>query len=156
MQNNIRLIAFYSIICFIFIGFEFTAAAHAMDLVGMLTKNLGVSQQQAEGGAGSIFNVASQNMSAADFTKVTEAMPEVTSLMNAAPKAEAGSGTVGGLSSMLTKGGTSMGALSELAGSFSTLGLGGDMVGKFIPIVLEYAQSKGGDTVANLLKMALQ
>jgi hypothetical protein len=30
------------------------------------------------------------------------------------------------------------------------------MVGKFIPIVLEYAQSKGGSTIATLLKSALQ
>jgi hypothetical protein len=57
---------------------------------------------------------------------------------------------------MMKKGGGTMGTLTELAGSFSQLGLGGDMVGKFIPIVLEYAQGKGGDTVASLLKMALQ
>jgi hypothetical protein len=30
-----------------------------------------------------------------------------------------------------------------------------EMVGKFIPIVLDYAQSKGGDAVMSLLKGAL-
>lgn len=156
MKNRVRSIGILSTVYFLLIALESPGVAQAMDLVGMLTKNLGVTDQQAQGGAGSIFNTASQNMSADDFSKVTDAMPEVQSLMSAAPKAESSSGTLGGLSSMVKKGGGSMGTLTELAGSFSQLGLGGDMVGKFIPIVLEYAQAKGGDTVANLLKMALQ
>ena len=151
-----RMLGFFSMVSLILIGLKSSVFAQGMDLVGMLTKNLGVTDQQAQGGAGSIFNAASQNMSADDFSKVTDAMPEVKSLMSAAPKAESGSGTLGGLSSMVKEGGGSMGTLTELAGSFAQLGLGGDMVGQFIPIVLEYAQSKGGDTVANLLKMALQ
>jgi hypothetical protein len=57
---------------------------------------------------------------------------------------------------MLGKGGGSISSLAGLTSAFSQLGLGGDMVQKFIPIVLDYAQSKGGDGVANLLKMALQ
>lgn len=39
---------------------------------------------------------------------------------------------------------------------FFLIGLGNDMIGKFIPIVLEYAQAKGGDGIAGLLKAALQ
>lgn len=51
---------------------------------------------------------------------------------------------------MVKKGAGSMGTLTELAGSFSQSGLGDDMVGKFIPIVLEYAQAKG--LITDLLK----
>ena len=57
---------------------------------------------------------------------------------------------------MLGKGGGGAASIAELAGSFAKLGLSSDMVGKFIPIVLDYAQTKGGDEIANLLKMALQ
>lgn len=156
MKKRTHVVGLLSIVFCMFFGLGSPVVAQGLDLVGLLTKNLGVTHQQAEGGAGSIFNAASQKMSVEDFSTVTHALPEVKSLMNAAPQAETGSGTIGGLSSMLSQGGSSMGTLTDLAGSFSKLGLGGDMVGKFIPVVLEYAQGKGGDTVANLLKMALQ
>ncbi len=137
-------------------GLKSPVFALETDLVGLLTKNLGVTTQQAEGGAGAIFNSTAQRMRVEDFAKVSDAMPEVASLLAAAPSADKGSGTLGGLSSMLSKGGGGMASLAELAGSFSKMGLSSDMVGKFIPIVLEYAQAKGGNEIASLLKMALQ
>ena len=42
-----------------------------------------------------------------------------------------------------------------LADSFNKLGLGGDMVGKFVPIVVDYVKEKGGKVVMNFLKSAL-
>ena len=141
--------------CMLF-GSAFPVRAADLDLVGLLTKNLGVSSEQAEGGAGAIFNAASKNMSVADFTKVTDSLPEVTSLMNKVSLSDSGSGGLGGFSSMLGKSGSSLSVLAGLSDTFSKLGLSSDMVGKFIPIVLEYAQSKGGSQIANLLKSALQ
>lgn len=142
-------------VAFVF-GSGVPAFALDMDLVGLLTSQLGVTKSQAEGGAGAIFNTASQKMSTEEFAKVTDALPEARSLMDAAPALDKESGTLGGLSSMLgdeKSGGSSLGALSA---SFLKLGLSGDMVGKFIPIVLQYAQTKGGDTISGLLKSALQ
>lgn len=156
MRKPIRWIGLLSIVCAVFLGWGASALAIDMGLVGLLTKNLGVTDQQAEGGAGAIFGQASQNMSLEDFTKVTDALPEVKGLMNARPSAESGSGTLGGLSSMLGKSGGSLTSLTGLADTFSKLGLSADMVGKFIPIVLDYAQTKGGDGIASLLKTALQ
>ena len=156
MIKRILLIVLLLTICSVTTGLKSPVFALEMDLVGLLTKNLGVTDQQAEGGAGAIFNSAAQQMSAEDFAKVSGAMPEVESLMAAAPAADTGSGTLGGLSSMLDKSGGGMASLADLAGSFSKLGLSGEMVGKFIPIDLEYAQAQGGDEIAGLLKMALQ
>lgn len=76
--------------------------------------------------------------------------------MAAAPKAEKSSGTLGGISSALSEKTGSLGKMTELYDSFSKLGLSKDMVGKFIPYVLDYSKSKGGETVSNLLKTALQ
>ena len=156
MRKRVRWIGLLAIVCAFSLGSGSFAFALDMDLVGLLTKNLGVTDQQAEGGAGAIFNTASQNMSLEDFTKVTDALPEAKSLLKASPSADSVSGTLGGLSSMLGKGGSSLTSLTGLAEAFSKLGLSSDMVGKFIPIVLDYAQAKGGDEIANLLKMALQ
>ena len=156
MTKRILMTTILLTICIVTVGLKSPVFALEMDLVGLLTKNLGVTDQQAEGGAGAIFNSAAQQMSAEDFTTISDALPEVDSLMAAAPAADTGSGTLGGLSSMLSKGGGGMASLADLAGSFSKLGLSGDMVGKFIPIVLEYAQAQGGDEIAGLLKMAFQ
>lgn len=138
------------------LGFGSPVFAMDMNLVGLLMKNLGVSQNQAAGGAGAIFNTASQNLSTEDFAKVTAALPEAQSLMDAAPVADEGSGALGGLSSVLDKKKSGATSLTALAGSFSKLGLSSDMVGKFIPVVLQYAKAKGGDVVSGLLKSALQ
>jgi hypothetical protein len=132
------------------------AFAEGSGLVELLVKNLGVTSQQAEGGAGSIFNAAKQEMGVEDFSKVTAAMPEVEPLMGAAPKIEKGSGTLGGISSMLSQNTGSLGKMAGLYDSFSKLGLSKEMVGQFIPVILDYSKSKGGEVVSNLLKTALQ
>jgi len=49
-----------------------------------------------------------------------------------------------------------LGNLASLAGGFSKLGLDSGMIGKFIPIILSFAQSKGGDVVKKLLEKALK
>ena len=129
-----------------------SAIAGGMDLAGLLVNKLGVTQAQAEGGAGSIFNVAKGALSADDFSKVTNALPEASKLMQAAPTsgvAQAASAAVG------NKAG-SLGNLASLAGSFSQLGMKGNMVSQFIPIVLDYATSKGGSGVGGLLQSVLK
>jgi hypothetical protein len=144
------------ITCSVTLGLTSPGQALDMDLVGLLTKSLGVTTQQAQGGAGAIFNAASQNMSTDDFAKVENALPDIQSLMTAAPAMDVGSGALGGVSSMLSKGGGSVASMAGLAGAFTQLGLSSDMVTQFIPIILDYAQAKGGDGIASLLKTALQ
>lgn len=114
-------------------------------LVGNLTSQLGVTNQQATGGAGAIFDYAKQKLSPADYSTVSKSLPEADSLVKAAPKSD-------GMATML--GGN--GGIASLAGSFSQLGLSPDMVGQFVPVVLNYAKSMGGDTVSNLLGGVLQ
>jgi len=61
------------------------ARAADLELVKLLSNDLGVTENQATGGAGSIFNVAKQNMGADDFTKVAKAVPGIDKMMAAAP-----------------------------------------------------------------------
>jgi len=49
-----------------------------------------------------------------------------------------------------------LGNLAQLAGGFSQLGLSADMVGKFLPIVLSFVQSQGGDSLKGLLENVLK
>jgi Protein of unknown function VcgC/VcgE (DUF2780) len=137
-------------------GWGIPAFAAESGLVDLLIKNTGVTTPQAEGGAGAIFNTAKQNMTAQNFSKVTKAMPEVESLMVKAPKVEKNSGLLGSASSMLGGDAGSLGKAAGLYDSFSKLGLSKEMVGRFIPLILDYSKSKGGNTVSNLLSAALQ
>jgi hypothetical protein len=153
MLNRIRMVFSLTVFAAVFVLLGNTAYSFDSNLVGLLTKNLGVTQQQAEGGSGAIFKEASKNMSAADFATVTDALPEVASLMKAAPVM--GTGAMGSLTSTLGKAGGSVSSLAGLTSAFSKLGMGSEMVQKFMPLVLDYAKSKGGDSVANLLTNAL-
>jgi len=155
MKTRTCYIGLIALVCFL-LGLGTPAFAEGLGLVELLVKNIGVTTPQAEGGAGSIFNAAKQNMDVEDFSKVTTAMPEVEPLMAAAPKIEKSSGTLGGFSSMLSKNTGSLGTMASLYASFSKLGLSKDMVGIFIPLIVDYAKSKGGVVVSNLLTKALQ
>jgi uncharacterized protein VcgC/VcgE DUF2780 len=155
MKKNPCLIGVISLIYFL-LGLGAPVFAEGSGLVELLVKNIGVATQQAEGGAGAVFNTAKDNMSTESFSKVLAALPEVESLMAAAPKADKSTGTLGGISSVISSKTGSLGKFADLYDSFSKLGLSKDMVGKFIPNILDYSKSKGGETISNLLKTALQ
>jgi hypothetical protein len=122
-----------------------------MELIDQLTGNLGVNEAQAKGGAGLLFKLAKDKLSGGDFSQVSAAVPGIDGLIGAAP---AGGGTLGGLSKVF--GGAGLGSLAGLAGGFSKLGLDAGMIGKFVPIVLSFVQSKGGDQVKGILEKVLK
>lgn len=126
-----------------------------MGLVDLLSSQLGVSKDQAKGGAGSIFQLAKQNLNVEDFSSIVKAVPDVNQMIGAAPKAEKGSSALGSLSSVMGGNSNNLQGMADLASSFKQLGMSGDMVSKFTPIILDYVQNKGGDHAMNLLKGAL-
>lgn len=126
----------------------------AAGLIDALTGQLGVSTEQAMGGAGSIFSLAKQNLSLDDFASIAKVVPDMDSLLGAAP-ALGGSGAMGAASSLLGGSSSSLGGAAALAGSFDSLGLNSDMVGKFVPVVLDYVQGVGGEAAMNLLQKAI-
>jgi hypothetical protein len=169
MAQVTRIVA---VLCgFLWLGAAAHAQADAGGLVSRLTDSLGVTESQAAGGAGAIFNYAKGRLSPDDFGQVASAVPGIDSLMEAAPSTEpsdsgdvtgsvgsmlGGSGGALGGSGGATSGvGGALGGLSALAGPFSKLGMSPDMVGKFVPVVLDYVKSTGGSGVMSVLKGAL-
>jgi imidazolonepropionase-like amidohydrolase len=162
-----------------------TGSAQTQSLVDLLVSQLGVTSEQATGGAGSIFNLAKQQLAPDEFSQIAQAVPGIDSMMSAAPTAAAegttggatssvadlskmatGSGESGSMTGMASKamgdaasttGGTgaAMGNLGSLAGTFEQLGMSPDMVQKFVPVVLDYVNSEGGATAMKLLQGAL-
>ena len=127
------------------------SSVRAADLVSMLTQSLGVTPQQAQGGAGAIFGYAKAKLSAGDFSQVAAAVPGMDSLLSAAPATTAPSSSL----TKLAGSAASLGGLSSLAEPFSKLGMNPDMVGKFVPEILSFVKSSGGDGVMKILQGAL-
>ncbi|HRQ05389.1 MAG TPA: DUF2780 domain-containing protein [Nitrosomonas halophila] len=105
-------------------------------LTEVLMQQLGVTQQQAQGGAGALLQLAESRMSAKNFTALSNSIPDMQSLLDAAPAA-----------GVLGSGG--------MAGTFLQLGLTPDMVQKFIPTIVQYVEGTGGSTLATALRSAL-
>ncbi len=135
-------------------------ATTGKDLTGSLMQQLGVTQSQAEGGAGAIFQLAKAKMPGTAFSELSNSVPNMQGLLAAAPVTKAiGGGSLGGiagdLQSLAGNSGGTAGNLIGLVGSFQQLGLSPDMMQKFVPFVVQYVQGNGGSSVANALQSAL-
>lgn len=126
--------------------------APSPELVEQLTKQLSITPAQATGGAGTLFNLAKTNLSAADFSKIAAVVPGMGGFLKAAPAAD----SLGGLSSLTGSLPGNVGGMASAATSFQKLGLSPDMVTKFVPVLTNFVQSKGGASVASLLSGALK
>jgi hypothetical protein len=134
-----------------------------MDLVKMLTSQLGVTEPQATGGAGALFDMAKGALSETDYSQVAGAIPGIGDLISAAPavsestseNSDKMAGLAGGLGS-LTKAVDSANKYAAVYDQFKQLGLNTEMVSKFVPVVLSFANSSGGESVMNLLKSVWQ
>ena len=119
------------------------------ELVSQLTKALPISPSQASGGAGTLFALAKSRLSTAEFAKVAAAVPGMDGLLKAAPD----SSSLSTLQSYLP---ASLSGLTPAAGSFQNLGLSPEMAGKFVPVLINYVQSRGGLSTGALLAKVLQ
>jgi len=141
------------LVALVALGFAaFAIAADDATLVQTLTSNLGVTEAQASGGAGAIFNYAKSALPTEDYAKVEKAVPEAAELIKQAPAADSTKSAVGGA---LGKAGGTAAGLAGLGSSFEKLGLNSDMVGKFVPVVVGYVDKKGGSEVGSLLRNVL-
>jgi hypothetical protein len=128
-----------------------------LELIELLTKNLDVQEGQAKGGAGLLLKMAQEKLGDEDFSKVAEHIPGIDSMIKEAPGGGGIGGVLGGVASALGGGrGSSLGNLASLAGGFSELGLDAGMIGQFIPVILSFVQSKGGEEVGELLSGVLK
>lgn len=110
-------------------------------LTGMLASKLGVTQNQAEGGVGSMLKLAQEKLSAGDFDQVAKAIPGAQKYLD---KAKALGAYTGALNN-----------LGGLNGALSKLGIPPETAAKFVPAVTNYVGKIGGSKTGALLKSAL-
>jgi Protein of unknown function VcgC/VcgE (DUF2780) len=102
-------------------------------LTDTLTKQLGVTSNQAEAGVGAMLDASKSKLSPGQYEQVSKAIPGADKYVKAAQDSL----------------GTSQ--ITDLNSAFSKLGMSPDMVDKFKPAVLDYAGKYGGSTTKSLL-----
>ena len=124
------------------------------ELVDMLTKNLGVSGAQAEGGAAVLFKAAKDKLGEGEFAKLLGGVPGVPDLLRKAPAAGGGlGGLLGGLAGSM---GGNAGAIATILSGFGKLGLTADHAKKFVPVILSFLRTKVGPDVITKLEQTLK
>jgi len=122
-----------------------------LDLIEQLIKNLGINHSQSMGGAGLILQIAKDKLGDSDFSELAKHISGLDDILNAAPKSGGLLGSLGGLASGLGGGGDKIAMISKLAGGFSKLDLGSDMIMKFFLEIESFFREKGDDAVDSIL-----
>ncbi|QPK61702.1 DUF2780 domain-containing protein [Methylomonas sp. LL1] len=125
------------------------------ELVDVLTGQLGVNSRQAMGGVGSIFSLAQQRMNPSDFMRLSSYVPDMDQYLSAVPQSTSSNSLFGLAAGLMGEQTNGLGSLAVLAGSFQTLGMDANMIGQFVPVVLQYIQGQSGPAAMNLLQNAL-
>ena len=125
-------------------------------LTDTLVKKLNISNEQAQGGAGALFQLAKSKLDAGQFAELSKAVPEMDNLLNAAPKQSGAlSALAGDASAALGEANNPYGNLAGLASCFKVLNLSPDRVDEFVPVVVDYVSAKSGALTGNMLQSAL-
>ena len=121
-------------------------------LIGTLTDNLDVTDAQAQGGVASLMNYAKDNLSADDFSLITDQLSGTDSVLSQLPELADSSGGMGGL---LSKASESLGGEALLAQQFESLGLDPDMIMGFVDQIQQYLDTPAGQQTKDLLMSGL-
>ncbi|MDI1293990.1 MAG: DUF2780 domain-containing protein [Methylobacter sp.] len=124
-------------------------------LTELLTQRTGVTEAQAQGGAGALFQVAKKTMQADSFSQLEQSVPGIQEMLGAVPAQTQQGGWAGKLSSITGASGGTAGNLLSVVSSFQQQGMSPQMVQQFIPVVIDYVKARGNDTLANTLSSAL-
>ncbi len=129
----------------------------ATSLTEALTQQLGVSSEQAVGGAGALLLAAQTQMKPEDFQQLSQLMPEVSALTKGAkPKETSGWMQVAsGASVLMGDKNNTLGQAAALVSSFQDLGLSAGMVQKYIPVVTDYVSKNATPYLTKALVSAL-
>jgi hypothetical protein len=138
-------------------GEEAPAAPNISDMVSSVTDSLGVTESQATGGLGSLFNYAKDNISAEQFGQLSSALPGVGDLLKSAPDVSniASEGGLGGLLDKAADYSDSLKAINDVKKQFGALGLDPEMITQFIGKAKEYLDTEEGKQAKELLSKGL-
>jgi Protein of unknown function VcgC/VcgE (DUF2780) len=127
----------------------------AMELLPAITQNLGVTDQQASGGLGSLFQLAQNTLGEGDFSTLSDAVPNMQDLLGAAPEvsADAGTGDNGLVGNLLNTAGQysdTVKTANMVVQQFEALGLDPAMIPQYVQTINNFLQSTSGQQTVDL------
>ncbi|WP_299494074.1 DUF2780 domain-containing protein [uncultured Shewanella sp.] len=124
------------------------------DLVSMTMDELGITQNQAQGGLGSLLSMAKSSLGDKSFSSIAESIPDINSLLQATPQLD-NTSTLSTLNNTLgNQSPTAQGSLM-VYNAFDKLGLSKGLVDPMMDILEDYLSSYGGKDTSDLLMKAL-
>jgi hypothetical protein len=125
------------------------------ELIETLTRTLGVTGAQAEGGAAVLFKAAKDKLGTVEFDQMLGAVPGLGDLMKKAPLTGGGGlgGLLGGLAGAM---GGNAALISTVVGGFGKLGLNVDDAKRFAPLIMNFLRTKVGPDVAAKIEKTLR
>jgi hypothetical protein len=108
----------------------------------MLTGTLGLTQNQAEGGVGSILKLAQEKLVRGDYDQIAALIPGASKYLDKAKKLGAYT--------------TQIGSLAGLSSAFGKLGIPPETAAKFTPAVTDFVSKAGGKELGTKLASVLK
>jgi hypothetical protein len=102
---------------------------------------LGISENQAAGGLGSVLTLAQEKLASGDFDKVAAAIPGASKYLDMAKSLGAVTGPIGNM--------------TGLNSALGRLGISPATAARFVPAVTDLVSKAGGSSVGSLLTTAL-
>jgi hypothetical protein len=136
---------------------ETPAMPNVVDMISSVSESVGIDESQAKGSLASVFNYAKENISAEQFSGLSDSLPGLDSLMGAVPDISGmtSEGGLGGLMDQAANYNDSLKAMNELKKQFEALGLSPDMIMQVVSSTKAYLDTDEGQKVKQQLMQGL-
>ena len=136
---------------------DMAAMPNVADMISSVSESVGIDKSQAEGSLASVFNYAKENISAEQFSGLSDSLPGLDSLMGAVPDISemTSEGGLGGLMDKAANYNDSLKAVNELKKQFEALGLSSEMIMKVVDSAKAYLDTDEGQKIKQQLMQGL-
>jgi hypothetical protein len=133
------------------------AMPNVTDMISSISDSVGIDSSQAEGSLASIFNYAKSNISAEQFSGLSDSLPGLDSLMGSVPDISemTSEGGLGGLMDKAANYSDSLKSVNELKKQFEALGLDAAMITQVVSSAKAYLDTDEGKKIKDQLMQGL-
>jgi len=129
-----------------------------LQMLPFLMQQLGITEGQASGGLGAILQTATSILSKGDSKSLLDAIPNATALLKAAPSIKQDTDEDNMLSGVMKTAGEysdTAKAAANLSSQFESLGMGAQMIPKFVDATKSFLNKSDNSDAAALLTSSL-
>ncbi|MBL4631944.1 MAG: DUF2780 domain-containing protein [Paraglaciecola sp.] len=136
---------------------EASAMPNVADMISSVSESVGIDKSQATGGLASVFNYAKENVSAEQFSGLTDTLPGLDSLMGSVPDISEMT-SKDGISGLLNKAAEyndTLKTVNALKQQFEALGFEPEMIMQVINSAKAYLDTDEGKKIKDQLMQGL-